>query len=157
MNFRAGLLLPALAGSLFLLLAAEWLLPGPAGLAWQPPPGIPSGRADASTDADISQWAATILARPLLAQSRRPVPQASDQVSDVLPRLSAIIVIGGARHAIFVATGQKPQMVEQGGQIGVYQIKIVAPDKVDLLGPNGPITLKLQYLPTAPARPATSQ
>jgi general secretion pathway protein N len=150
---RFRLALPLLACTLLLLLAAEWLLPGPAALAWQPHPTIPVAVADTSTDANITAWTSTILARPLLSPSRRPAPQPGTAVSETLPRLSAIIVIGGTRHAIFAASGQKPQLVAQGGEIGVYRIETVAPDKVDLLGPNGPVTLKPQFIPAA--APAT--
>jgi len=155
MILRAKLALPLLACTLLLLLAAEWLLPGPAALDWQPSPAIPVAVADISTDANIAAWTSTILARPLLSPSRRPAAQPGAAVSDILPRLSAIIVIGGTRHAIFAAAGQKPQLVAQGGEIGVYRIQTVAPDKVDLLGPNGPVTLKPQFIPTTAAPPAT--
>jgi hypothetical protein len=149
---RAGLLLPALAGLLFLLLAGEWLLPGPSEAEWQPPAEIHAGAVADTSGADVAQWRNTILARPLLSQNRRPIPQSGIAVSDTLPRLSAIIVIGGTRHAIFAAAGQKPLLVAQGGEIGLYRIKTVAPDQVDLLGPNGPVTVKPQYLGAAPTQ-----
>ena len=148
---HAKLILPVLAGFLALLLAAEWLLPGPSGAASQQRPAIPSAMADAANDADIAQWTSTILARPLLSPSRRPAAQPGQTVDDSLPRLSAIIVIGGTRQAIFAAAGQKPQLVAEGGEIGVYRIETVAPDKVDLLGPNGKVTVKPQFIPAAAA------
>jgi hypothetical protein len=147
---------PALAAALALLFAAEWLLPGPAAAPVREPPAIPATIADNAADAGISQWGNTILARPLLNQNRRPAPQPGTATSDTLPRLSAIIVIGGTRHAIFNAAGQKPQLVAEGGEIGSYRLKTVAPDRVDLLGPNGPVTLRPQFIPAAPAATAAT-
>ncbi len=149
MNRHAALALPLLAGFLLLLLAAEWLLPNAAAPDWQRRPAIPAGMADNSTDADIAGWTASILARPLLSPSRRPAAQPGHALSETLPRLSAIIVIGGTRHAIFAAAGQKAHLVKEGDELGVYRIETVAPDKVDLLGPNGPVTLKPQFIPAA--------
>ena len=154
---RRNVALPVAAGVLTLFLAAEWLLPGPAAPDWQAPPNIPSGTTEVSGDADVTQWANIVLARPLLSQSRRPAASAGTAISDTLPRLSAIIVIGGSRRAIFAATGQKPELVAEGGEIGLYRIKTVAPDKVDLLGPDGPITVKPQFIAAAPATPAAAQ
>ncbi len=155
---RIGTLaLPLLAGFLSLLLAMEWLLPGAAAPQWRQSPAIPAATAGTATDADIAEWSRIILARPLLSPSRRPAPLPGSVVSDTLPRLSAIIVIGGTRHAIFAANGQKPQLVAEGGEIGLYRVKTVGPDKVDLLGPNGSLTLKPQFItaapPTSPAPP----
>jgi len=149
------MMLPLLAGILALLLAGEWLLPGPAAAPWQQPAAIQGSAAAGASDAEIAQWSSTILARPLLSESRRPVPASGLVVDDTLPRLSAIIVIGNTRHAIFAATGGKPQAVAAGSQIGVYRITSVALDKVDLLGPDGPVTVRLQFNGGAPAAPVT--
>lgn len=148
---RPWLIKPALAVALSLLFAAEWLLPGPAAAPVPLPPAIPAAIADNAADADIAQWGNITLARPLLNENRRPAPLPGTETTETLPRLSAIIVIGGTRRAIFDATGQKPQLVAEGGEIGSYRLKNVAPDRVDLLGPNGPVTLRPQFIPAAPA------
>jgi general secretion pathway protein N len=137
---------PALAAALAVLFAAEWLLPGPAAPPARQPPAIPATTADTGADAAIAQWGATILARPLFNQDRRPVQPAAPDTTEPLPRLSAIIVVGGSRRAIFAASGEKPQTVAEGGAIGAYRIKTVLPDKVDLIGPNGPVTLRPQFM-----------
>jgi hypothetical protein len=157
MTAYAKYLFPGLAGLLLLVLAAEWLLPGTTAPMVPRSPAIPSTMADSTSDADIAQWSSTILARPLLSLSRRPAPVAGADASNSLPRLSAIIVIGGTRRAIFADSGQKPQLVSEGGEIGDYRVKTVAPDRVDVLGPGGPMTLKPQFIPAAPAQPAASQ
>ncbi len=157
MNWRVRILQqrlgkPALAGALALLCAAEWLLPGPEA---PPAPSFATSHAAAAaiaSDATVSQWGNTVLARPLLSPARRPVPVASniDDDSDyTLPRLTAIIITGGASRAAFSNPGQKPVLVAYGGMIGPYRVTAIAPDHVELLGPNGPTRLQPQFV--APA------
>jgi hypothetical protein len=152
---RRSFVKPAVAAALFLLFAAEWLLPDLQAPTPSRPPAIPAPAAEKISDAEVAEWTGTILARPLLNQDRRPVrPPATDDSGDAesftLPRLSAIIIIGGAREAVFAAPGEKPQLVAEGGDIGPYRLKTIAPDRVDMLGPNGPTTLRPQFV-TAPA------
>jgi hypothetical protein len=150
MTIRPGwLAIPVLAVLLFLL-AAEWLLPDAAAPPLRPPPRIPAAATDTAVDSNIVQWGNAILARPLLNPDRRPVRAPELAADDTLPRLSAIIVIGGVRHAIF-AGDTKPQLVTEGGEIGAYRLQTVAPDRVTLLGPDGSVTLRPQFI-TAPAR-----
>jgi hypothetical protein len=151
MSQRPWLAKSALAAAFAVLIAAEWLVPGPAAPFSQPPLAIPAATADAATDTSIAEWGDTILARPLLTPARRPMRQPDAGVSDTLPRLSAIIVIGGTRQAIFATDGQKSQLVAEGGAIGAYRLKTVTPDRVHLLGPNGPVTLRPQFITAAPA------
>ncbi len=154
---RSGRLLQV-TGGILLLLVTEWLLPDASAPAWQRPYAVSSSAAVGGfTNADVTQWSNTILSRPLLSASRRPVQENAAAVSDTLPRLSAIVVIGGTRHAIFAAPGEKPQLVSEGSEIGVYQVKTVAPDKVELTGPDGPVALRPQFLTAAPAAPARPQ
>ncbi|MDD2704428.1 MAG: hypothetical protein PHU07_03725 [Acidocella sp.] len=140
--------IPLLAAGLGLLLTAELLLPGPTAPPPRASPAIPAAAPDDAADAATSQWADTILARPLFNADRRPVQEAG--ANTALPRLSAIIVTDGVRSAIFSATGQKPQVVGEGGEIGGYRIEAIAPDEVKLAGPGGLLTLHPQFVTAAP-------
>jgi hypothetical protein len=153
---RAWLGKPALAAALGLLLVAELLLPGPPLPTAREAPAIPAAMADQNADASISQWGATILARPLFNQNRRPVQMVSTGASNILPRLSAVIVIGNTRRAVFATPGQKPQIIAEGETIGPYTLDSIAPDKVRLHGPDGAMTLRPQFLTPAPATVATN-
>lgn len=148
---RLALTKPALAGGLALLLAGELVLPGPGAAPGGVPPAMPASAPVQNNDDAIAAWGGTALARPLFNASRRPAAEASTQIDFTLPRLSAIIVTGATRRAIFAAPGQKPVMVGEGGEIGPYRITAIAPYSVQLLGPGGNLTLRLQALPPAPA------
>jgi hypothetical protein len=156
MTRRAWLARLAPAGALGLLLAAEWLLPGPAAPPAREALAVPAGAPDPAGDAAIQQWGATILARPLFNSDRRPVPPAGTVVDNTLPRLSAVIVIGGIRRAVFAAPGQKPQLLVEGQTIGPYKVEAIAPDKVRLLGPDGPMTLHPQFMTATPTAMANN-
>lgn len=152
--------LPAFCGGLALLLLAEWLIPGPAAPAADRPGLVTAAASDPSEDSDIAQWGNTSLARPLFNADRRPVAQMAASTDNTPPHLTAIIVIGGLYHAIFAATGEKPQVAATGAEIGQYQLERIAADHVELLGPGGAITLRLQFNPgdAAPApAPVTVQ
>jgi hypothetical protein len=153
LNLRA--LLPALAGALALLLAAEWLLPGAA----QPPrimPAIPAPGAGAQADAAIGQWASTILARPIFNPSRRPPAVADASAVIVLPRLTAIIITPSTRRAVFLAPGGKALALGPGGEVAGYQLKSITAGSVILLGPDGgTTTVRPQFLNPAPANAAS--
>jgi general secretion pathway protein N len=146
--------MPALAATLTLLLAVEWMLPGaaPQHIA----PAIPEAGPDVGTDAAVGQWAATILARPIFNPDRRPAALAdSSDAAEPLPRLTAIIIVAGVSRAVFSTPGAKPILVGQGGAVGGYQLKEIKTDSVSLLGPDGGMTtLRPQYLaPAATAVP----
>jgi len=154
MTSYAPLARPVLAAAFLLLLAALWLLPGPAAPARHLPAMLPAASPDA-TDAMISQWGSTALARPLFNPGRRPLDQAGASTDGSLPRLSAIIITGGTSAAVFAADGQKPQVVSQGGTIGGYVLNRIAPDQVELSGPGGTLTLHPQFT-ASPAGTANS-
>lgn len=143
--------IPGLTAILALVLAAECLLPGaPA----NPPDtrlAIPAAAPDKAADEIVGQWGNTILARPLFNPGRRPITAASTNTDTSLPRLSAIIIIGGTRVAIFAADGQKPQVIAAGNSIDGYRLQRVTPDSVDLLGPLGPLTLRPQFITAVPS------
>jgi hypothetical protein len=153
LNLRTAL--PALAGALALLLAAEWLLPGAA----PPPrimPAIPAPGAGAQADAAVGQWASTILARPIFSQDRRPPAVADATAVVVLPRLTAIIITPGTRRAVFLAPGGKALALGPGGEVAGYQLKSITAGSVVLLGPDGGITtVRPQFLNAAPANAAS--
>jgi len=148
--------LPGVAAGLAVLLAAELLLPGQSAPTLSAAPTIPAATADNASDALVSGWGDTILARPLFSPSRRPDDQASATASQTLPRLSAIIVIGATRSAIFAAPGQKPINVSEGGAIDGYRVMSIAPNRVDLLGAGGALALHPQFVTPAPAAVANS-
>ena len=153
---RAPLVKPALAAALLLLLAAEWLLPAnDAGPAHERA-AIPAAAMDSGQDTVTSQWADTILARPLFNPGRRPASDASASAAGTLPRLSAIIISGGTSSAIFDADGQKPQVVAPGGNIDGYQLEHITPNSVDLLGPGGQLTLRPKFASGAAATTANT-
>ncbi len=147
----SGRVLPALAAGLALLFAAEWLLPGAGPSEGDGPPAIPAAPANAGSDAAINQWAATMLARPLFDASRRPEAAPASVTDDLPPHLTAIIINGAGRYAVFSASGEKPQDVPEGGGIGGYLVKTIAADRVQLLGPGGPLTLRPQFAAIAGA------
>ena len=146
-------ILPGLAGLLGLLLAAELLTGQPAPPAPPMHAALPASSADIAMDDAISQWAGTVLARPLFNQTRRPDGDAAQQGAG-LARLTAIIVTAGSRSAIFAADGQKPQIVPEGGEINGYTLRRISADTVELSGPAGTLTLHPQF--PSPATPASS-
>jgi hypothetical protein len=143
----------AAAAALALMLAAELLLPGGAATSAPAALVVPAATPAQEADAAIGQWATTILARPLFNASRRPVQVAVSDMDVSLPRLSAIIVNGGVRSAVFDSGGPKPLVLTAGGSIGSYRIETIAPDNVDLLGPDGQVTLRPQFTTGAAATP----
>ena len=151
MNLLPPPALPALAAALALLFAGEILLPGSPAVPPHKMFAIPSAAPEAAADEAAGQWGDTILARPLFSPDRRPVSAAGTDTSTSLPRLSAIIITGGTHAAVFSADGQKPQVVTAGGSIDGYQLDSIAPDSVQLTGPDGPLTLRPQFITSAPA------
>ena len=146
---------PALAAMLALLLMLEWLLPATSGSAKAGQHVMPAPSLAGTLDDDAQQWADVSLARPLFQPDRRPV-STSANTDTSLPRLSAIILMGGTRIAIFSMDGQKPQVLTAGGTINGYRLTRILTDSVELLGPEGTLTLRLQFKSTAPATPGAS-
>lgn len=156
MSRGGSLLLPGLAITLGLLLAVECL--GGRGGAWPLGLGrLPVAReAAAPRPPSVQRWAETVLARPLFNPNRRP-PQSSAAVSGVA-RLTAIIIAGGARSAIFAGagTGEKPHILLEGDRVDGYAILRITSDTVELGGAAGRLTLHPQF-PAAPAAVAAAQ
>jgi general secretion pathway protein N len=147
--------LPALAAVLALLVIIECLLPGARPRSGDRLAAIPATAPDGAADAIVNQWGDTTLARPLFHPDRRPVAAAAANTDGSLPRLSAIIIIGTTPAAVFAADGQKPQVVGAGGMIGGYRLQRIDSNAVELLGPQGELTVRPQFL-TPPAQPQTA-
>lgn len=84
---------------------------------------------------------AMILARPVFSPSRRPkedgpgpAPAAAPVTS--LPRMSAILINGRTRSAIFDSNG-KPTVLGEGGKLGPFTIQSIEPQQVTVIGPEG--------------------
>lgn len=117
------------------------------------PPVPASARADTRRlRADV----ATVLARPLFRDGRRPPSLARDAAdpgatTEGLPRLSGILFDGTAGAAIFEGAG-KPRVTRVGDRIGPYVVAAITPTDVVVRGPDGERHLR----PTYSARPAVA-
>ncbi len=139
-----------IAGALALLAAGEWLAPD------APPPDVAAVTAGAASTAGIAlntvslapQWSATMLARPLFRQDRRPLAVAvADAAVVPLPRLSAIIVTTAGAAAVFDDGSGKPLVLRAGGAVAGYTVKLVGPDGVELADAAGTKVLTPKYEP----------
>ncbi len=98
----------------------------------------------------------TVLARPLFSHSRRPVEGATPAAvargaAPPLPRMTAILIDGGRRAAIFVSPeGGKPVTLGEGGQLGAYTIERIEPRGVLVRGPDGRQTVRTSFDPNPP-------
>ncbi len=154
MKITPSLALPGLATALALILAVEWLLPGPGASRLPRLPAVPSALSGNMADEAISQWAGISLARPLFEPDRRPPAAPGSTASTSLPRLSAIMIIGGERLAIFTPDGQKSQVVAVNGTISGYRVERISPGTVELSGPEGDLTVRPQFQSPAAANAA---
>ena len=101
-------------------------------------------------------WIDLLLARPLFSQSRRPptaVAAAGRAVTAAapLPRMTAILIDGTRRSVIFAAPGGKPISLGEGGRLGAFTVQSIEPQRVVVLGPDGPRTVRTSFDPAAPA------
>lgn len=148
------LALPGLAGLLALILAAE-LLAGPDMAGPQRLRSLPPARNGAAAhEPMVARWAETALARPLFRPDRRPPPD--NRATTSLARLTAIVIAGGVRRAIFAADGQKPRIVPEGGEIGGYRLLHITGDSVQLGGTAGTLTLHPNFNVVEPPHPPAS-
>ena len=114
-----------------------------------PGPAVPAGRP--------AELAASILARPLLSPGRRPptAPRAATPVTE-LPRLTGIIISPDGRSAIF-AGRPRALVIPEGGQVGEYTVRQIAPGLVTLNGPVGLVALQPSFDAARPSRATVSQ
>jgi general secretion pathway protein N len=92
------------------------------------------------------EMVATILARPLFSNTRRPPANASTGASpdsDLADtRLAGILTEPRRRVAIFVINGEKPLKVSEGDAVSGWRIENITPREVSLSGPGGNKTLQ---------------
>jgi hypothetical protein len=154
---RPAVLLLSLAAVLSALLALQ-LLPGPEPdepLPTLPAPAaadpaaagaLPAGQDDA--DAGLAVLVRTVLARPLFSQNRRPVASAGGSGAtaiDSLPRLAGVIVAPGGNRAIFAPAESRPLVLAEGGHIGRYVVRAIAPGQVTLSDAEGQLVIRPSY------------
>jgi hypothetical protein len=79
-----------------------------------------------------------ILSRPLFDPTRRPPPSTISQGSAQLPRLSAVLINGTQRSAIFAGdAGAKPTIAGEGTRVGPYVVQTIRDGEVTVIGPDG--------------------
>ncbi len=132
----------ALAGAGVTALACEWSVPLPRiVLAYRDAPHVvaPPPRPRAPIAAD----AATVLARPLFARSRRPAVDTarSPSWSSAPPRLAGIIVAQNYRRAVFEKPGHAPVTVGEADIVGDWHIVRISTESVTVA--NGQESLQL--------------
>ena len=104
----------------------------------------------------------TLLARPLFSQTRRPPNVASPvgaapSAAVPLPRMTAIMIDGPRRSAIFAAPGSsggKPSIVTEGSNIGPFTVQTIEPQQVIVMGPDGKRTVRTSFDPALQPPPA---
>ena len=142
-----------------LCVAAGLIVPSPAGIvapqmAVSPQAVSPPANGVAERPSLAARDAATVLARPLFTEGRRPpaaVPASAEIVSaDRLPRLSGVLVAGTRRQVILVVA-DRSVVGGVGSTVGGYVILAIAPTSVTLRGPSGLRTLRLGFDPKQPA------
>ena len=139
-----------LAAALVVLIGWEVAGPGPEGSAVATRPAT-LGRAApapaASGAGDLAyQRAAQSLARPLFTPERRPAPDgtAPALAGAALPRLAAVFTGPSGRRAMF-ASDTKPIFLVEGGVIGGFTVRSIAPGEVTLSGPKGLMVLRTSF------------
>jgi hypothetical protein len=105
-------------------------------------------------------WFQEIVSRPLFSPDRKQVEDTGRSVSG-LPRLTAIIVEGRRRIAIFAASpGSRATVVGVGSRIGVYDVRDIAADGITVAGPQGIMVIRPTFDTPSPAAvplPATQK
>jgi hypothetical protein len=101
--------------------------------------------ASRAADADLAQWMAVILDRPLFSGDRRPVAIVAAAAAGV-PRLAGIIMAPDQAAAIFQrAKGAKPLVARPGEAVGEWVVTTIAADGVSLRKADARITLTPQF------------
>ena len=136
-----GLMATALAGMLALEISARDAGDQSTGSAMSLQPSIPAAVPAAPGHGSVLANAATVLARLLFNQDRRP--PANLAASGVhspgsLPRLTGVVVASSARRlAIFANSEGKPIVAAEGDRIGGAVIDAITAGQVTMRGPAG--------------------
>ena len=81
-----------------------------------------------------------MLSRPLFTPGRAPRRPEQPSLAEPAtpPRLAGLVIDGGERRAIFVASiGERPIVVREGTQIGPFTVTAIHSAEVELTGPFG--------------------
>jgi hypothetical protein len=111
-------------------------------------------------DAGSEGWAATVLARPLFSQSRRPPDAApADPVAHASEpvRLAGVVTGPAGKRAIFASRDTKPVVAVEGSRVGDFVVRSIEPGHVVVEAEGGLRTLKPSFndgLPAAAPMPA---
>lgn len=105
-----------------------------------------------------SEEVAMILARPVFSPTRRPKTDAAAPAEAAapitsLPRMTAILVNGKLRSAIFDGAG-KPTVLGEGGHLGPFTIQSIEPQQVTIVGPDGKRVVRTSFSNAPPPAPA---
>lgn len=129
----------------------------PAGDPAPPPPRAsapPTANAPSPSRAvDVTE----ILARPLFAETRRPPPAGKPDAAPpsaapaTLPRMTAILIDGGQRSAIFAGENGKPIVLSEGGRFGPFTVERIEPQQVTITGPEGKRIVHTRFDPNPAA------
>jgi hypothetical protein len=135
---QPGRLMAGGVAALALILLLEWVWPG-GGNAMAPESVLRLAQGSPKApliERAANQWAAIVLARPLLSASRRPPRVAAGPRGDTAPdeaRLAGIMIGRFGRRAIFApAGGGKPLVLAEGEPVNDSTIRSIQPDQVVL-------------------------
>ena len=105
-----------------------------------------------------NELSATILARPLFSNTRRPAPRGGDNATAdsglADTRLTGIVVVPGHRIAIFAPLGAKALVVSEGETVSGWRVERINPREVSLSGPSGTKTLQPKFDPNLTPPPS---
>jgi hypothetical protein len=104
---------------------------------------------------------AMILARPLFSATRRPrqdpdAPAQAAAAATALPRMTAILINGKLRSAIFDGNG-KPTILGEGGHLGPFTIQRIEAQQVTVIGPEGKRVVRTSFSNDPPPPPTLPQ
>jgi hypothetical protein len=106
-----------------------------------------------------SDYANTVLARPLFRPDRHPFPTNDpDALATApvdLPRLTGILLSSDVKRAIFAPEGSDQSIVvAEGESVGDWRVQEIAADSVTMVGPDGTRRLRPKFaanqVPAAP-------
>ena len=105
-----------------------------------------------------NELSATILARPLFSNTRRPAPRGGDNATAdsglADTRLTGIVLVPGHRIAIFAPLGAKALVVSEGETVSGWRVERINPREVSLSGPSGTKTLQPKFDPNLTPPPS---